>query len=451
MTTQSPNPGSRRKVAQPPAASASAASASADVAVARADLDALVAHYAPIGRRVRRQRLVWRVAAGLLVPILGIAGFQAWQAGNNRTRTVLDAPTVNPPAAVVSPQAADSVARIEQALAEFRQLKASVTASVDAQTSALSAQREELARQGERFQEQSALLVKQIAEINGQREALAAQSRQFDAQRSLLAEAIAKADSQRRQIETRQAKAGQQVPSLDRQLAEIARQRQSLEQQQQQFQDQSQLLAREIDRINAQRLEIERQQKAIEAQRAQVQGLLNQINEVGLDRLRQRKHGSPDEEPGEASVASATGAPRPPTGALATLAAVDTGVLGEMRGGIDTGEDFSVSIGITRTGSVNGIEQYSNAMYLEELTRTTGSGAPVSFDPVILQSGAGNLIALDTVSGLSPNVATIIQNTLDNQVISTQTILDISLQNVSTVIQGLSSADVVSESLSRQP
>jgi hypothetical protein len=130
---------------------------------------------------------------------------------------------------------------------------------------------------------------------------------------------------------------------------------------------------------------------------------------------------------------------------------VDSSALDEARGGIDMGEDFSVSIGITRTGSINGIEQYSNAMYLEDLTRATGSGVPPSFDPVVLQSGPGNLIALDTVNGLSPNVSTIIQNTLDNQVISTQTIMDISLQNVSTVMQGLSGAQVVSESLSLQP
>ena len=417
-------------MAQPPATAASA------------ELDALVARYAPIGRRLRRQRLARRITAALLVPILGMAGFQAWQAGGTRLRTVLDAPTV-------SSQGMDNAVRIEQALVEFRQLKTWVTASVSAETSALSTQRAELARQGERFQKQSALMVQQIAEINGQREALAAQSRQFDAQRSQLADAIAKVDAQRRQIETQQARAGQQIPSLDRQLAEIVRQRQSLEEQQQQFQSQSQLLARELGRINAQRLEIERQRTAIEEQRAQVQGLLNQINEVGLNKLRQRKHGLPDETPGEVSVASATGTRATP-GPLATLAAVDAGVLDEARGGIDMGQDFSVSIGITRTGSINGIEQYSNAMYLDDLSRTTGSGLQ-QFDPVILQSGAGNLIALDTVNGLSPNVTTIIQNTLDNQVISTQTIMDISLQNVSTVVQGLSAAQVVSESLSLQP
>jgi hypothetical protein len=343
----------------------------------------------------------------------------------------------------------DNAVRIEQALEEFRQLKTWVTESVSAETSALSAQRAELARQAERFQQQSALMVQQIAEINSQREALTAQSRQFETQRGLLAEAIAKVDAQRRQIETQQAKVGQQTPSLDRQLAEITRQRQLLEEQQQQFQDQSQLLARELGRINAQRLEIERQRTAIEEQRAQVQGLLNQINEVGLNKLRQRRHGPAEEAPGETYVASETGTREIP-GALATLAAVDAGVLDEARGGIDMGEDFSVSIGITRTGSLNGIEQYSNAMYLEDLGRTTGSGLQ-QFDPVILQSGAGNLIALDTVNGLSQNVTTIIQNTVDNQVIATQTIMDISLQNVSTVVQGLSAAQVVSESLALQP
>lgn len=409
------------------------------------DVDALVARYAPIGRRLRRQRLLQRTAAVLVLPVLGIAGFQAWQAGDARLRAAVAASVGGPQAG----SQAEDAARVEQALLEFRELKASVTSSVAAEIRALSAQRAELAKQRDRMEQQSALLARQLAAANGERAALAEQGRKFEAQGKQLADAIARVDGQRRQIEAQQARNGQGFasPELDRQLAEVARQRQALERQQQQFQDQSQLLGQELKRINAQRVEIERQRQAIDAQREELQGLLNQINQVGINTLRQRRHGRPDAAP-EAVVA----ADKEPEvqGPLATLAAVDAQVLGEARGGVDMGEDFSVSIGITRSGSINGIEQFTNTMYLEDLGRANGAGVP-QMDPVILQSGEGNLVSVDTLTGLSPNVTTIIQNTLDDQVISNKTVMDITLQNVSTVVQGLSNAAVVSESLSRQP
>ena len=101
MTARSFNSGARRPAGQPPAT------------FARADLDALVARYAPIGRRVRRQRNTRRLMAAVLVPVLGLAGFQAWEAGGARLRTILDAPAI-------SSEATDSAARMDQALEEFR-------------------------------------------------------------------------------------------------------------------------------------------------------------------------------------------------------------------------------------------------------------------------------------------------------------------------------------------
>ena len=91
-------------------------------------------------------------------------------------------------------------------------------------------------------------------------------------------------------------------------------------------------------------------------------------------------------------------------------------------------------------------------MYLNDLAATVGAGvAQQALDPVIIQNGSGNFIAMDTLGAMSPAVATIIQNTLDNQAIANETVLDISLQNIATVTQGLQLSEIVSDSLARQP
>lgn len=404
---------------------------------AGADVEALVAKYAPAGRRLRRERIVRRTAVAMTLPVVAALGFQAWQWATVR----LDTPASAAPAAADRGATEDAARRVESALAEFRELKA----QVNAETGALSAQRDELARQRQRFEERSAALIQQLAAVNAQGATLAGQMQRFEDQRAQLEQTLARVDAERRSLETRQARAGQAAgAAVDQQLAEIVRQRRSLEEQQQEVQKQGRLLAQEIDRINSQRLELEKQRQAIEQQRTEVQGLLNQIREVGLNRLREKKRSIEEAAAHEEAVAKAA-APSP----LATMAAVGDGVLGEMRGGIDTSEDYTVSIGVTRTGSVNGIEQFSSALYLDDLTKANGPGL-AQIDAVMVQNGVGNLVTPDTAANLSQNVTTIIQNTLDNQALSSQTILDISLQNVSAVTQGISASQTVSESLSLQ-
>lgn len=386
----------------------------ADV-VSSSDIDALVAQYAPIGRRLRRRRRLTRIALAVLVPLLGGAAFVAWQSRQDIVASL--GPT-------------SDAQRIEEALAEFRQLKASVSA----ETGALATQREALARQQELFVKHNGQLAVQLAAIDSQREALAGQGRELARQQAALAAAVERAEEQRSAL---QARAGRQ-PEIDRQLAEMARQKRLLEQQQREFLDQGQALAAELGEINRQRAEIDRQRKAIADQQAEVRKMLEELNKVSANRLRQKQQPAPE----GTDVA----------GPMAQLAAVDHQVLGEMRGGINLGEDYAIAIGITRTTSVNGIEQFSSAMYLNDLAATVGAGvAQQALDPVIIQNGSGNFIAMDTLGAMSPAVATIIQNTLDNQAIANETVLDISLQNIATVTQGLQLSEIVSDSLARQP
>lgn len=386
----------------------------ADV-VSSSDIDALVAQYAPIGRQLRRRRRLTRIALAVLVPLLGGAAFVAWQSRQDIVASL--GPT-------------SDAQRIEEALAEFRQLKASVSA----ETGALATQREALARQQELFVKHNGQLAVQLAAIDSQREALAGQGRELARQQAALAAAVERAEEQRSALQTR---TGRQ-PEIDRQLAEMARQKRLLEQQQREFLDQGQALAAELGEINRQRAEIDRQRKAIADQQAEVRKMLEELNKVSANRLRQKQQPAPE----GTDVA----------GPMAQLAAVDHQVLGEMRGGINLGEDYAIAIGITRTTSVNGIEQFSSAMYLNDLAATVGAGvAQQALDPVIIQNGSGNFIAMDTLGAMSPAVATIIQNTLDNQAIANETVLDISLQNIATVTQGLQLSEIVSDSLARQP
>lgn len=391
------------------------------------DVDALVAYYAPIGRHLRRRRMLARVGLAVLVPLLGTAAFVAWQSRQDIVASL--GPT-------------SDARRIEEALAEFRQLKASMSA----ETGALAAQREALARQQELFVKHNDQLAGQLAAINRQRDTLADQSRELTLQRAALAEAIEQADKQRGAL---QARAGKQ-PEIDRQLAEVARQKRLLEQQQRQVMDQGRALAQELGDINQQRAEIERQRKAIADQQAEVRKLLEELNRVSANRLQQKQGPAPRGlDTGSPPVADPDDES---DGPMARVAAVDHQVLGDMRGGISLGEDYTIAIGITRTTSLNGIEQFSSAMYLNDLATTVGAGvAQQALDPVIIQNGGGNFIAMDTLGAMSPAVATIIQNTLDNQTIANQTVLDISLQNIATVTQGLQLSQIVNDSLARQP
>jgi hypothetical protein len=403
------------------------------------DLDALVARYAPVGRRVRRERLVRRSAVAMALPIVAALGFQAWQWGSGLR---LAMPSTDTGA---NSMANDAATRVESALAEFRELKAQVSA----ETGALSAQRQELDQQRRNFEQRSASLMQQLTALNSQGASLASQLRQFEEQRSRLEATLARVDAERRELETRQARAGQATgPGLEQQLADIGRQRRDLEKQQAQARKQGQLLATEIERINSQRLELEKQREAIEQQRAEVQGLLNQIREVGLNRLREKKR-SIDEANAAAEAVARAEKEQQAASPLAKMAAVNDDKLGEMRGGIDMGGDFTVSIGVTRTGSVNGIEQFASALYVDDLTKVN-AGSLVQLDSVLIQNGTGNLVTPDTMNNLSQNVATIIQNTLDNQALSAQTIVDVSLQNVGQITQGIAASQAVSDSLSLQ-
>ena len=52
------------------------------------------------------------------------------------------------------------------------------------------------------------------------------------------------------------------------------------------------------------------------------------------------------------------------------------------------------------------------------------------------------------MGALSGNLGTVIQNTLDNQTITTMTVIDVSLQNAASIVSGIAASDAISQSLS---
>ena len=134
--------------------------------------------------------------------------------------------------------------------------------------------------------------------------------------------------------------------------------------------------------------------------------------------------------------------------AYAAVPAVHDGALEEMRGGIRLGDGIDIAVGLTRTGSINGVEQYSNTLQIDDLTSGMDGMDLSSMQGMVIQNGAGNNVAAGIADSLSGNFSSVIQNSLDNQVIWTMTIYDVSLKNVSSAIGSISAQEAIAESLS---
>jgi hypothetical protein len=107
--------------------------------------------------------------------------------------------------------------------------------------------------------------------------------------------------------------------------------------------------------------------------------------------------------------------------------------LDQMRGGFETasgGLPLSFSFGIEQASFVNGQLVSTSTLAIPSLPAAMNGGgvALTGFAPItIIQNGAGNTFALPGISSLSTQVMTVIQNTLDNQVIRNETVINVSV------------------------
>jgi len=118
--------------------------------------------------------------------------------------------------------------------------------------------------------------------------------------------------------------------------------------------------------------------------------------------------------------------------------AVDSAALDAMRGGFMVGDDLLVTLGIDRLVRINGNVVDQRTLEFGEVGKLAGRSAYVSGDALqgmrLIQNGESSQLA----SGLASSAigGTLLQNSLNNQLISSQTTIRASV-NHAGVMQGL--------------
>lgn len=142
-------------------------------------------------------------------------------------------------------------------------------------------------------------------------------------------------------------------------------------------------------------------------------------------------------------------APALPARADAIWQAVSNRTLDRQRGGFDVGGGLLVSFGITRAVYVNGdlVTQTSlNFGRVADLTPAQATQLARQMTALnLVQVGSGNSVAPDV---LANGTGTIIQNTLNNQHIVNQTVID-ARSNAMGMIKNLNIQNTLSDALNR--
>ncbi len=131
----------------------------------------------------------------------------------------------------------------------------------------------------------------------------------------------------------------------------------------------------------------------------------------------------------------------------------DTSIAGElledMRGGMLTEHGMSVNVGLQREVYVNGELVSTTTLTFNELTRLLSGAAPhteVGGDAgLLVQTGAGNAQVMPLAAG---SLATVIQNTMDNQVIRGVTQINADVTNME-LLRGMTVTSSAMEMLGR--
>lgn len=138
-----------------------------------------------------------------------------------------------------------------------------------------------------------------------------------------------------------------------------------------------------------------------------------------------------------------------PAQADAVWEAVSERTLDGLRGGFDVGGGLLVSFGITRAVYINGdlvTQTTLNFGRLSELTPAQAAQLDQQMAALnLVQTGPGNSVAPDVVS---TGAGTIIQNTLNNQHIVNQTVID-ARSNAMGMIKNLNIQNTLNEALTR--
>lgn len=398
----------------------------------RKSLEQLVVSYADVGRRQKRMRLYGGIAAIIAAPLLVFIGIQAWQYGGSR---------------IVQQRGA-----LDEQAEEIQAIKDSLASEIEA----IKRQSREFERSRGLLLEQSEMLEQEMALASEQRNKLEAQRDGFSAQQEQMSAAIAQIEDRRRDMQRKRAEIDRDDPLLERERTAMNEERRKLEQQRKRFAEEGALLEREIQAINEQRAELAAQRVAVEKRRKELQSLLeksktlrNTTTEVEpANNLEKQTATGTGDEPlirDPQIVAYSEPAPEPsPLG----LPIVEAYKLDKMRGGFSIGDDMVISVGITRSGSVNGVEQFTNSINIADIASGVSPADMEGATATLIQNGPGNFVSPNVLAAMSENFTTIVQNSLDDQEISTMNIYDISVENVSSAVNGIAASQAISDSLS---
>ncbi|MGI9270729.1 MAG: hypothetical protein ACR2QT_03070 [Woeseiaceae bacterium] len=283
--------------------------------------------------------------------------------------------------------------------------------------------------------EKLASLEARIAGAQTHKRDLEAQLAEFEAQSLRLASLLADIDTEQATLQTSE----QQGSQLDQEIAAMATQRATLEKRWAQFEAQGELLAMEIMAVNAQRKELESQRQLIQLQRQQLADMLQEADvlyrrhvraaeaETTQDANSQDASTRTDEDEGGEDAFIHT----------SNSLMVNNAELDGLRGGFSIGDGMDIAFGFTQTGSINGVDQFSNSFSVDSVASGFDDVDMSNMNSVVLQNGSGNFVSMSVLDALSDSFGNVIQNTLDDQVISTTTTFDISLQNMPGTLQGL--------------
>lgn len=137
-------------------------------------------------------------------------------------------------------------------------------------------------------------------------------------------------------------------------------------------------------------------------------------------------------------------------GALMASASVPSDQLGDLRGGFEMPNGLRMSFGIERVVMINGVLQSTTSLRIEDLGRAVGGKAtPESVVPgtalAVIQSGPNNII---TAPLPGTTLATVVQNSLDNQKLQTFTTVNATINSME-VARGLRMHQSMQEALNR--
>lgn len=365
------------------------------------DIDALLARYAPVGRRERRRRALRRATLGTVasaVTLAAAAGLVPALDGPHLTGLLPASPLTSPAAEPAAPALAQTLAR-QQAL----------------------------------WQRREAALEARIADLTGRLQSLE------EERAALLAAA--------------QSASGAEVAlrsEMEAELQALRAERQALRDRRSEFETQRERLEQELDALLAQRSELEKQRQALELQRLEFETLLDRLDGAAAAREADAGAGAPadratapdapDAIPGE-RLASVRDEPRDP---LPGMLPVGDERLGDMRGAFRVPGGYDVSLGITQSASVNGVEQFSNTLSIGDTHEARSAEA------LLIQVGDGNIAGSGLLDALGNGMGTVIQNSTDEQLIQTRTVIDLSVEDVSRAVDGLAIHQALDQSLGLQ-